>query len=747
MCRNLNIRLETFINTAWRYPTSLNYEDLEDVLSGDHRSGMKYYLPQEHLEAEEEYSNERLNTRIQNTPHIYEFDDDGGLTSLIPAKRQILGNLDDLRVRSIGCLLCGLVCYCVDNQVYRTSQSLSDFSKGGPSGSDRCRISFDFDGQGSASAGMGLIKLNNTIRFGRYECTISIGDFSFSLYPLLDQHALSWFGGRQYEEQIDMQLARNWLRTCKDSHKMCAPQPWHTLFQNNVHLRLIDVEDRCLVDSHGDQQFVALSYVWGSVSVFKSTLSNKNKLYEKSGMKHFWHEISVTVQDAMEVTKALGERFLWTDAICIVQDDPVEKEHLIANMDAVYAGAYLTIVAADGEDANSGLPGIRPGTRHPSKQFEYMDGLKMLPSKASIFECILSCPWSKRAWTLQEALLSTRMLLFTSDGIHFSCNSTTWSENLRQLSESSSPPWEFATAPGFEFGAEMAAIPIDSIRSSTGLPEELRETLWSIWTSVMGDMSERKLTYEHDVLFATAGLTNLLEKALHTKFLYGLPVTQLEESLFWSPIEPGSLRRRKGKDDNPFGPSWSWSGWVGEIGWMAGDIDSVDLSAEKINWCKVDHTRPSPVPVENWDQAKDDTSFPYLSISARISRFRISRKESPPQWIKELHPSAWAHVIPEDRERLGVYCISSTVGEEEPVGSIVLDCEDYLIDADEKVTDFIIVGSTSFRQDVGDFADQVFQHVLAVEWYGHYAVRVGHGRILTTLWDSSGWLRKQVVLG
>jgi hypothetical protein len=52
----------------------------------------------------------------------------------------------------------------------------------------------------------------------------------------------------------------------------------------------------------------------------------------------------------------MGEKYLWVDSICIVQDDPVVANAQINQMDLIYAQAVLTIVAATGQNANVDLP-------------------------------------------------------------------------------------------------------------------------------------------------------------------------------------------------------------------------------------------------------------------------------------------------------------------------------------------------------------------------------------------------------
>jgi hypothetical protein len=64
-----------------------------------------------------------------------------------------------------------------------------------------------------------------------------------------------------------------------------------------------------------------------------------------------------TIAQAIELTRALGEQFLWDDALSIVQDASDEDKYLNA-MASIFANAALTIVAADGTDANAGFRGL-----------------------------------------------------------------------------------------------------------------------------------------------------------------------------------------------------------------------------------------------------------------------------------------------------------------------------------------------------------------------------------------------------
>jgi Heterokaryon incompatibility protein (HET) len=83
--------------------------------------------------------------------------------------------------------------------------------------------------------------------------------------------------------------------------------------------------------------------------------------------------IPKTVVDSMELVSLIGERYLWVDCLCLVQDDEEDMGDGISKMDLVYRGAKAIIVATTGVDANAGLPGICPGSR---ELLQYIEEVK-----------------------------------------------------------------------------------------------------------------------------------------------------------------------------------------------------------------------------------------------------------------------------------------------------------------------------------------------------------------------------------
>jgi len=97
--------------------------------------------------------------------------------------------------------------------------------------------------------------------------------------------------------------------------------------------------------------YAALSYCWGGHQPIVAT---------KSTMKDMMLDIPYsalpkTLQDAVTITIKLGLRFLWVDALCIIQDDQTQKQQEIAAMPNIYQNAHVTICAARSRSCDEGF--------------------------------------------------------------------------------------------------------------------------------------------------------------------------------------------------------------------------------------------------------------------------------------------------------------------------------------------------------------------------------------------------------
>lgn len=133
------------------------------------------------------------------------------------------------------------------------------------------------------------------------------------------------------------------------------------------------------------------------------------------------------IQDAIFVTRQLGYRYLWGDALCIIQDSPDDKNIEIANMHNIYQNALLTIsalratTATDGflKDFSQEFPLIKVRTKlgHDKEGAIYLRQPLQPIGAGSAVEA--------RDWTYQEHFLSSRVLSFDLV-IWWQCNEDNW---------------------------------------------------------------------------------------------------------------------------------------------------------------------------------------------------------------------------------------------------------------------------------------------------------------------------------
>src|SRR5262249_14113513 len=156
---------------------------------------------------------------------------------------------------------------------------------------------------------------------------------------------------------------------------------------------------------HGSR-YVALSYVWGKAAHVHTTEADVKR--DGSGrevMIVLPRLLPQTIEDAMHVTRSLGERYLWVDAFCIVQDNLADKHSQIIHMDAIYSSAFVTIVAASGSNSNSGLPGVsRPRNGHQVTEMirDLRFAVPLPEYMSTVFDPDLV--WNSRGWTYQEKI-------------------------------------------------------------------------------------------------------------------------------------------------------------------------------------------------------------------------------------------------------------------------------------------------------------------------------------------------------
>lgn len=145
--------------------------------------------------------------------------------------------------------------------------------------------------------------------------------------------------------------------------------------------------------------YVALSYVWGQVKTFRLLKANKEDVMTDNGLDVYWNDIPLTIRDAVSLVHKAGIRYLWVDALCLVQDDPDDMKNGIGIMDTVYEQSLFTLVAATGVDADHGIPGVRDNSRHAQQLVcDVAEDIQLMavPDGEALLE---ATKYNQRGWT------------------------------------------------------------------------------------------------------------------------------------------------------------------------------------------------------------------------------------------------------------------------------------------------------------------------------------------------------------
>jgi hypothetical protein len=299
------------------------------------------------------------------------------------------------------------------------------------------------------------------------------------------------------------------------------------------------------------------------------TSKNIDFLLQEGSLNSETVYIPTTIRDAIEVVRRVGQRYLWVDSLCIIQEENhPDNEANISRMGRIYGEALFTVVAADSLHADSGLKGVS-SPRDLYDQIlepEIIQGTQIfLP--VSVQPSYL--PWDSRAWCFQEKLLSRRMLVFSGGFAVWHCGGGIWREDVNALDGdggSNSFAWpRLIPVPTAPTNLERAGL---EIREEDGSIRLYRSPGIDQYISTVEDFSGRDIGDSWRVLDAFKGVQSLLESSvlLNSPFRYGLPAHFMDIALLWQPKTPA--RRRPNKINRTDGtisryspPSWSWAGW------------------------------------------------------------------------------------------------------------------------------------------------------------------------------------------
>jgi Heterokaryon incompatibility protein (HET) len=224
--------------------------------------------------------------------------------------------------------------------------------------------------------------------------------------------------------------ARDWLQHCLLGHDSCDSRRNETRVNRALPTRLLDTGKgndelaiRLVSSSALDTAvpYIALSHCWGGDCGMKLTRGNAAAFARCIEIS----SLPKTFLEAVSLAKELGIRYLWIDALCIMQDSEEDWRLEAARMRDVYSNATLTVAATASRNSHGGLFYTRsPLMMSPCFVAMERNGLQGEPLIAyrqemfemfemfEIFERIDAdmAPLGTRGWAIQERLLSRRIL-------------------------------------------------------------------------------------------------------------------------------------------------------------------------------------------------------------------------------------------------------------------------------------------------------------------------------------------------
>lgn len=382
-------------------------------------------------------------------------------------------------------------------------------------------------------------------------------------------------------EKMQPDLVQSWLQRCEQGHSETCSKSTGWLREiagsEELGIILIDVKGRRLVKATTASRYLALSYVWGQTPTTQTTLSNFVAFQKLEALEEIKVSLPRTIRDAMKLVADIGETYLWTDLLCIIQDDPSKADQIKA-MDLIYSNSILTIVALAGPNADFGLPGVNGGHYIERSDIAVEDSLtdgKIIVPSRPLFEQMLKSHHYTRGWTMQEMILSPRCLFIAEDRTYFKCKGmlAVEGEKIRSREE-------------HYFDGDLDSV--------VGLLKPTSKAVFiNSYETLVEQYTQRSLTFESDIVNAFSGIMSALTKLypLQTlnsspeRFIDTLPRAFLSRALLWTSIEETTSRRVINQEifaESPRFPSWSWSGWTGPVSydvvglWKLSDMQSIN---------------------------------------------------------------------------------------------------------------------------------------------------------------------------
>lgn len=236
-------------------------------------------------------------------------------------------------------------------------------------------------------------------------------------------------------QKDDLQNAKSWIEECFHSHDTCRQL---VTTDKTLPTRLVDtqpegiddsivrvVDSASIVQGTRATEYATLSYVWNDSSV---TLTTSRLQTAQLGLQR--QALPQTLESGIQAAQKLGFRYVWVDSLCILQDSEADKQAECAMMATIFRNAALTIVLdqLNQLDVKPGLllpnananASVVNATKNANRTAVHLPASSALPARN------FTTPgfgWDTRAWSLQERLLSRRLLHVCETQVYWECAS------------------------------------------------------------------------------------------------------------------------------------------------------------------------------------------------------------------------------------------------------------------------------------------------------------------------------------